>query len=173
MRLADGAAVATRRAAALATALVLAFGLTLLLRKRRESRELHPEPVTSVSSEATEPAPFTSLEQVRDYLRDNKDAQGCVYGSSGRIRAWFVARGARLRLAFSPCGEDFAPLHTQCLEQVLEPRARMGLIPEKVKFLLTIDDRRLSAELLPAETLSKLCPDRPAITIGGSPPGVP
>jgi len=96
--------------------------------------------VTSVSSEATEPAPFTSLEQVVDYIRDNKGVQG------------------RLRLAFSPCGEDFAPLHTRCLEQVLEPRARMGLIPEKVKFLLTIDDRRLSAELLPAETLSKLSP---------------
>lgn len=162
----------TRKAGVL-VALGLALGVAVLARRQREARELRPEPVTSVSVEVTAPKPFTSLGEVLGYVGQSADAQRCVFGSSGRVQAWFVARGGRLHLAWSPCGEEPAPFESQCLEQALSPRARVGLVPEKVKFLLTITDRRLSAELLPTEKVSKLCPDRPTLSSSGPPPGVP
>lgn len=165
--------LSTQRSTVLAIVLVFTVGAALLLMKRREARELRPEPVTSVSAEVTEPKPFTSLDEVLKYIGQSPDAQRCVFGSSGRVQAWFVARGARLHIAWSPCGEEPAPFESQCLEQALSPRVRAGLVPEKAKFLLTIKDRQLSAELLPKEKALKLCPDRPTLSSSAPPPGVP
>lgn len=145
-------------------------GIVVFAVRRSPSKVSPPAPVPS---EVSAPAPFTSLDEVLQFLTHDAGVQACVFGSTGRSQAWFVFHGKRLGVVAAPCGEEWAPVEIECLERALARRARVGLLPERTRFLLSVVDRRLAASFVRAEVWPALCPTRPTKSLTGAPPGVP